>query len=61
MRAFLVSLVAIAVIAIGAYYVLGDFQRSVQEAFATQNVRLSESDARGFGFNGARSRHQSRQ
>ncbi len=41
MRAFLASLVATVVIAAGAYFLIGDFQRSVQEAFATDpSVRL---------------------
>lgn len=41
MRAFLASLVATVVIAVGAYFLIGDFQRSVQEAFATDpSVRL---------------------
>ncbi|MEZ5859224.1 MAG: hypothetical protein R3D25_01985 [Geminicoccaceae bacterium] len=40
MRAFLASVIATVVIAVGAYYLIGDFQRSVQDAFATQSVRL---------------------
>lgn len=40
MRAFLLSVVVALVMGVGGWYVLGDFQLSVQEAFATRGVRL---------------------
>ena len=40
MRAFLASLVVTAIVAIGAYYLLADFQRSAQEAFTSQSARI---------------------
>lgn len=39
MRAFLASLIVMVVVAIGGYYLLGDFQHSAREAFTSQSAR----------------------
>jgi hypothetical protein len=40
MRAFLIALVAVAVIAVAGSFVLAQIQEPVSEAYSTQGVRL---------------------
>lgn len=41
MKAFLISLVVLVIVATGAALVLGAFQQNSDEVYATQNVRLN--------------------
>ena len=40
MKAFVIACIAAAVIAVGAVYVLGEFQKPVATAYTTSGVRI---------------------